>query len=145
METIRECAHPKQCSKCGCTDGKACDGGCFWVLRILCSRCAIESFLAAAMHLNPVNRAIAARELADAAVRLLVSMREQTAEGRKPKGQKPEGQKPEGQKPEGQKPEGPQSLAPGTGSTVPVPRRRRPQPHIAADACSDLFEPLQRL
>lgn len=28
------------CNGCGCTDDNACEGGCFWVAKDLCSRCA---------------------------------------------------------------------------------------------------------
>jgi hypothetical protein len=28
------------CSECGCTDGKACEGGCWWITPSLCSACA---------------------------------------------------------------------------------------------------------
>ncbi len=34
--------HPKKkrtCKRCGCTDARACRGGCYWVARDLCSRC----------------------------------------------------------------------------------------------------------
>ncbi len=33
---------PRECVKCGCTDERACDGGCFWVSLDppVCSRCA---------------------------------------------------------------------------------------------------------
>jgi hypothetical protein len=30
---------PEVCRGCGCTDERACPGGCFWVGRGLCSRC----------------------------------------------------------------------------------------------------------
>lgn len=29
-----------QCRRCGCTDARACPGGCSWVEKNLCSRCA---------------------------------------------------------------------------------------------------------
>lgn len=28
------------CKVCGCTNDKACDGGCWWVAKELCSKCA---------------------------------------------------------------------------------------------------------
>jgi hypothetical protein len=31
---------PRQCRRCGCTDDRACSGGCYWVSADLCSRCA---------------------------------------------------------------------------------------------------------
>ena len=30
---------PRKCRVCGCTDNKACPGGCYWVEDDLCSRC----------------------------------------------------------------------------------------------------------
>lgn len=30
------------CRVCGCTDAKACEGGCYWVEADLCSACALE-------------------------------------------------------------------------------------------------------
>lgn len=30
----------EKCWVCGCTDNHACEGGCYWVLPGLCSRCA---------------------------------------------------------------------------------------------------------
>ena len=33
---------PKKCRVCGCTDDKACPGGCYWVEDDLCSQCAKE-------------------------------------------------------------------------------------------------------
>lgn len=38
-----------RCSICGCTDHRACDGGCFWVLPNICSRCAIDALQAAGL------------------------------------------------------------------------------------------------
>lgn len=29
----------RACSKCGCTDRRACQGGCFWIGPNLCSAC----------------------------------------------------------------------------------------------------------
>jgi len=34
---------PAACSVCGCTDDKACPGGCFWVKPGLCSACAAKT------------------------------------------------------------------------------------------------------
>jgi hypothetical protein len=31
---------PRRCRKCGCTQERACPGGCSWVAWDLCSRCA---------------------------------------------------------------------------------------------------------
>ncbi len=31
---------PRSCRGCGCTDERACRGGCYWVAPNLCSRCA---------------------------------------------------------------------------------------------------------
>ena len=31
-----------QCKVCGCTDSQACKGGCFWVEKGLCSKCAMK-------------------------------------------------------------------------------------------------------
>ena len=33
-------AGPRRCRECGCTDERACPGGCTWVFVDLCSRCA---------------------------------------------------------------------------------------------------------
>ena len=30
----------EKCKICGCTNDKACDGGCWWVAEELCSKCA---------------------------------------------------------------------------------------------------------
>jgi hypothetical protein len=32
-------AKVRTCRECGCTDDRACRGGCFWVEKDLCSRC----------------------------------------------------------------------------------------------------------
>lgn len=32
--------HVRTCRSCGCTDDRACPGGCFWVEADLCSACA---------------------------------------------------------------------------------------------------------
>jgi hypothetical protein len=32
-----------QCTSCGCTDSRACLGGCWWVAPGLCSACAPQS------------------------------------------------------------------------------------------------------
>ena len=39
-----------KCRFCGCTDERACEGGCFWVLPDACSRCAIEMLELAGMQ-----------------------------------------------------------------------------------------------
>jgi hypothetical protein len=33
-------ARDRVCRDCGCTDARACPGGCTWVFTDLCSRCA---------------------------------------------------------------------------------------------------------
>ena len=33
----------KTCRICGCTDSKACEGGCSWVLPEICSKCVTET------------------------------------------------------------------------------------------------------
>lgn len=33
----------RRCRVCGCTDGNACPGGCYWVEKDLCSECAQET------------------------------------------------------------------------------------------------------
>lgn len=30
----------RRCRECGCTDERACPGGCWWARRDLCTRCA---------------------------------------------------------------------------------------------------------
>lgn len=35
------------CRVCGCTDLRACEGGCSWVTDDLCSRCAAETDIVA--------------------------------------------------------------------------------------------------
>jgi hypothetical protein len=37
-------AVPRSCSACGCTDERACPGGCRWVGVDLCSRCALYPY-----------------------------------------------------------------------------------------------------
>ena len=32
----------RTCLICGCTDRKACEGGCYWVLPGICSKCVTE-------------------------------------------------------------------------------------------------------
>lgn len=32
--------HPGECVRCGCTDDRACPGGCSWVVPNVCSQCA---------------------------------------------------------------------------------------------------------
>lgn len=45
MQDKRTLLIPGRCSHCGCTEERACPGGCFWVDpdQTLCSRCAGES------------------------------------------------------------------------------------------------------
>lgn len=35
---------PRACSRCGCTDERACSGGCFWMPALInvCSACATQ-------------------------------------------------------------------------------------------------------
>jgi len=43
MKTIEEIVHPaeeQKCRVCGCTQERACPGGCYWVEPTLCSTCA---------------------------------------------------------------------------------------------------------
>jgi hypothetical protein len=30
---------PRRCRNCGCSDDRACPGGCYWIEDDLCSRC----------------------------------------------------------------------------------------------------------
>jgi hypothetical protein len=39
-EYARSFTGPGTCSSCGCTDERACEGGCSWVTPTLCSACA---------------------------------------------------------------------------------------------------------
>ncbi len=32
----------RRCRVCGCTNNRACPGGCYWVAIDLCSKCAVE-------------------------------------------------------------------------------------------------------
>lgn len=32
----------RRCRQCGCTDDRACEGGCYWVEEDLCSACALK-------------------------------------------------------------------------------------------------------
>jgi hypothetical protein len=34
--------HPVKCVRCGCTERRACKGGCSWVAPGLCSRCDVK-------------------------------------------------------------------------------------------------------
>jgi len=34
----------RKCRVCGCTDNRACPGGCYWVEEDLCSACAGKEF-----------------------------------------------------------------------------------------------------
>jgi len=44
-----------KCRICGCTDERACPGGCFWVGKDLCSRCVVMA------ELSPPLRSLNAR------------------------------------------------------------------------------------
>ena len=35
----------RKCRKCGCTDDRACNGGCYWVEEDLCSSCLERSLI----------------------------------------------------------------------------------------------------
>jgi hypothetical protein len=41
------------CRECGCTDARACPGGCFWVLDDLCSACALSAMAQKVHALEP--------------------------------------------------------------------------------------------
>ena len=61
------------CQGCGCSDARACEGGCFWVLPDVCSRCAIQT-LAAAGVASPLVQLH--EDLVDAAMGGVMSMGE---------------------------------------------------------------------
>lgn len=42
------------CKLCGCTDERGCEGGCYWVLPDVCSRCAIEQLVHAGIDPGPL-------------------------------------------------------------------------------------------
>ena len=52
----------RRCRKCGCTDDRACPGGCWWVAEDLCSSCdpnyasAVGSLVRSEMPPQPVPR-----------------------------------------------------------------------------------------
>ncbi len=37
-----EAAPEQTCLICGCTDSKACEGGCYWILPGICSKCVTD-------------------------------------------------------------------------------------------------------
>lgn len=39
VELALDVALQRRCRVCGCTDGHACQGGCYWIGPTLCSRC----------------------------------------------------------------------------------------------------------
>jgi len=39
MKALKRWVMVRACRVCGCTDMRACEGGCYWVERDLCSRC----------------------------------------------------------------------------------------------------------
>lgn len=43
MPTEQEPPKEQACKICGYTDSKACEGGCFWVLPGICSKCVTET------------------------------------------------------------------------------------------------------
>jgi len=56
------------CAICGCTDERACEGGCFWVFTFsagvgLCSRCVLNRLAEAATELDEEARRQLAGEL----------------------------------------------------------------------------------
>lgn len=42
-----------KCQICGCTDKKACPGGCFWIMSEICSNCIRKIPLA--IYIGPTN------------------------------------------------------------------------------------------
>jgi len=52
------------CRSCGCTDARACPGGCTWVAPDLCSSCAFTPSPEAVRAWTPAERAILERALA---------------------------------------------------------------------------------
>lgn len=40
---VQQSPAPRACRVCGCTNDRACQGGCYWVERDLCSACADKS------------------------------------------------------------------------------------------------------
>ena len=42
MEKKSKRTRERRCLQCGCTDKKACKGGCSWITPTLCSRCYVE-------------------------------------------------------------------------------------------------------
>ncbi len=57
-------AEEKRCEKCGCTNEKACEGGCFWVSPTLCSTCAPpKEVVAKVQEISAAQRARHARAL----------------------------------------------------------------------------------
>lgn len=56
----------QRCRLCGCTDDRACPGGCYWVTAELCSACASSCVaLADEVDLYPM-RSTTVREIQDA-------------------------------------------------------------------------------
>ena len=51
------------CRECRCTDRHACEGGCFWVLSDLCSRCVLNALAEAGQGLGPEDQRQLAGEL----------------------------------------------------------------------------------
>ncbi len=42
VDELRARVEPvRTCRACGCTDDRACEGGCSWIAQDLCSRCAV--------------------------------------------------------------------------------------------------------
>ena len=48
-----------RCRECGCTDTRACDGGCFWVEPELCSQCSVPLLRQRLQALECGNRVLA--------------------------------------------------------------------------------------
>lgn len=73
VEEIGRCAkgEVRTCRECGCTDGRACEGGCWWVEQDLCSKCASHPQLTkvATSHALRLQRDARDREAVERSVR----------------------------------------------------------------------------
>ncbi len=72
------------CRKCGCTDNRACPGGCWWVEPDLCSACAntVAELVAAPVPAPAPVQAPEAQPADPRLVKLASALRELTADGR---------------------------------------------------------------
>jgi MinD superfamily P-loop ATPase len=52
-------AGEQQCRECGCTEERACEGGCFWAEPDLCSGCSVPLLKSRLLALEIGNRALA--------------------------------------------------------------------------------------